>query len=112
MINYILNKKYYIQLKIFYITKIKIMKTIYYWCPYISKVATVRAVIKSAEAIKKFSNNELDPIIINVAGEWEAFKKDNKFQIKIIDLTKSKILNNNNWTGFYRSRFIYIYLFL
>lgn len=87
------------------------MKTIYYWCPYISKVATVRAVIKSAEAIKKFSNNEFDPIIINVAGEWEAFKQDNKFQIKIIDLTKSKILNNNNWTGFYKSRFIYIYLF-
>ena len=78
------------------------MKTIYYWCPYISKVATVRAVMKSAEAMKKFSNNKLDPIIINVAGEWEAFKKDNKFQIKIIDLTKSKILNNNNWTGFYK----------
>ena len=68
------------------------MKTIYYWCSYISKVATVRAVMKSAEAMKKFSNNKLDPIIINVAGEWEAFKKDNKFQIKIIDLTKSKII--------------------
>ena len=79
--------------------------------PHISKVATVRAVMKSAEAMKKIFNNKLDQCI-NVAGEWEAFKKDNKFQIKIIDLTKSKILNNNNWTGFYRSRFIYIYLFL
>ena len=64
MINYILNKKYYIQLKIFYITKIKNYENYLLLVPYISKVATVRAVIKSAESIKKFSNNELDPIII------------------------------------------------
>jgi len=88
------------------------MKSIFYWCPFISKVATVRAVIKSAEALKKFSNGEFEPVIINVAGEWNEFKNDNIFKIKIVDLSKSKVLDNNNWTGFFKSRLIYIYLFL
>lgn len=88
------------------------MKTIFYWCPFISKVATVRAVIKSAESLKRYSNHKFEPVIINCAGEWNEFKYENKFKIKIIDLNKSKILDKKNWTGFYKSRLIYICLFL
>ena len=88
------------------------MKTIFYWCPFISKVATVRAVIKSAESLKRYSNHKFEPVIINVAGEWNEFKYENKFKIKIIDLNKSRILDKKNWTGFYKSRLIYICLFL
>lgn len=88
------------------------MKSVFYWCPYISQVATVRAVIKSAEALKKFAKNKYEPVIINVAGEWNKFKTENQYNIKIIDLNKSLILNNKNWTGFCKSRLIYIYIFL
>ena len=87
------------------------MKTIFYWCPFISKVATVRAVIKSAESLKRYSNHKFEPVIINCAGEWNEFKYENKFKIKIIDLNKSKILDKKNWTGFYKSRLI-IYMSL
>ena len=45
------------------------MKSVYYWCPYISKVATIRAVIKSAESLKRYSKNNFEPVILNVAGE-------------------------------------------
>ena len=87
------------------------MKSVYYWCPYISKVATVKAVINSAESLKKYSNNFLEPVIINVAGEWNHFKKnDNKQNLKFIDLTNSKILENKNWTGFLKRRLIYLYV--
>ena len=88
------------------------MKTIFYWCPFISKVATVRAVIKSAESLKRYSNHKFEPVIINAAGEWNEFKDENKFKIKIIDLNKSRILDKKNWTGFYKSRLIYICLFI
>ena len=88
------------------------MKTIFYWCPFIPKVATVRAVIKSAESLKRYSNHKFEPVIINAAGEWNEFKDENKFKIKIIDLNKSRILDKKNWTGFYKSRLIYICLFI
>ena len=51
------------------------MQKVFYWCPFISKVATIRAVIKSAQSLKKYSNKRYEPTIINVAGEWNEFKK-------------------------------------
>jgi len=88
------------------------MQKVFYWCPFISKVATVRAVIKSAQSLKKYSNDKYEPVIINVAGEWNEFKYKNAFNIKIIDLTNSLILENKNWTGYFKSRLIYSYVFL
>ena len=89
------------------------MKTVFYWCPFISKVATVRSVIKSSEALKKFSKNEFEPTIVNVAGEWNSYKnEENTLGLKIIDLTNSKILDGKNWTGFWRSRLIYMYIII
>ncbi len=88
------------------------MKTIYYWCPFVSRVATVRSVIKSAESLKKYSNNKFEPVIINVAGEWNNFiKNTNHLNIRIIKLTNSNILDESNWTGFIKSRIIYLYIF-
>ena len=88
------------------------MKTIYYWCPFVSRVATVRSVIKSAESLKKYSNKKFEPVIINVAGEWNNFKKNtNHLNIRIIKLTNSNILDESNWTGFIKSRIIYLYIF-
>ena len=89
------------------------MKSVYYWCPYVSKVATVRAVVKSAESLKRYSKDSYEPVILNVAGEWNSFKdKENKFELKIVNLTNSKILDGKNWTGFWKSRLVYIYIIL
>ena len=47
---------------------------IYYWCPFLSNVATVKAVLNSAISIKKYSKNTISPHIINVVGEWNQLK--------------------------------------
>ena len=44
---------------------------IFYWAPFISKVATVSSVIRSAESILKYSKNEknINVAIIDAIGE-------------------------------------------
>lgn len=84
---------------------------IFFWSPFISQVATKKAVINSALSLKKFSNNKL-PYIINVAGEWDDFTNSFKNQnINLINLTESKVLKKKNYTGFVFSRLIYLYIF-
>ena len=52
------------------------MQKVFYWCPFISKVATIKAVIRSAQSLKKYSNKScMEPTIINVAGEWNGNSK-------------------------------------
>lgn len=81
---------------------------IYYWSPFISKVATITAVINSMVSLKKYSENKLEPQLINVAGEWDTYEEELKSEnIKIINLTKYKFLKNKNYNGFLKSRFIY-----
>ncbi len=89
------------------------MKNIFYWSPHIDRVATVRAVINSAYSLARYSNQKYIPYIINVAGEWDHYQEDliNK-QIKIINLTNSKILKNRFFKGFMRSRIIYFYILI
>ena len=88
------------------------MKKIYYWSPFITPVATTKAVINSAYAVKLYSKKRYEPLIINVAGEWDVYKKDLKDKkIKLIELTSSKIINNKKITGFMKSRLVYIYIF-
>ena len=88
------------------------MRKVFYWCPFISKVATVRSVVKSAESLKRYSKGKFEPVILNVAGEWDEFKKKyNDKNIEVHNLTNSKILKNRNWTGLISSRLIYIYIF-
>ena len=67
-----------------------------YWCPFLSKVATVRAVLNSAISVKQYSKNKLKPQIINSVGEWNEFKDiiENK-NIKLINLFNSKTFYNN-----------------
>jgi len=85
---------------------------IYYWSPFISSVATVEAVIKSAHSINTYSKIKHIPFIINVAGEWNSHINYlyNK-KIRVINLTNSKIIDNKNYSGFMKSRFLYIYIF-
>ena len=50
---------------------------IFYWSPFISKVATVSSVIKSAESILKYSkkNSNINVAIIDAIGEWKNYKR-------------------------------------
>ena len=87
------------------------MIKIFYWSPYIGKIATVKAVLNSAISIKKFSNYQNEVSIINCFGEWNLYKKlFLKQKIKEIVLQK-KLKININSNGFINSRLIYILSF-
>ena len=66
--------------------------SVLYWCPFISKVATIKAVINSVFGLLKYSNQKYEPEVINVFGEWNDFKDELKF--KKIRLT-SQLINLN-----------------
>jgi len=87
------------------------MIKIFYWSPYIGKIATVKAVLNSAISIKKFSNYQNEVSIINCFGEWNLYKKLFLKQ-KIKEIVLQKKLNVNiNSNGFINSRLIYILSF-
>ena len=50
------------------------MIKVMHWCPFISKVATVKSVINSAVSLIKFSKEKYKPLILNVVGEWNKKK--------------------------------------
>ena len=87
------------------------MIKIFYWSPYIGKIATVKAVLNSAISVKKFSDYQNEVSIINCFGEWNLYKKIFiKKKIKEIVLQK-KLKININSNGFINSRLIYILSF-
>lgn len=89
------------------------MKKIYYWSPFIDKVATVKSVINSANSIKYYDKKNI-PIILNTLGEWNEYKGDlHKKKIDLFNLTNSNLLDQKPKTkGFLRSRFLYILIIL
>ena len=50
----------------------------YYWSPFLSEVATVKAVLNSAYSLSKYSKGNFKPCIINSVGEWTSFKDEIK----------------------------------
>tara|TARA_B100000965_G_scaffold387785_1_gene391554 strand:+ start:5 stop:1150 length:1146 start_codon:yes stop_codon:yes gene_type:complete len=88
------------------------MKKIYYWCPFIDKVATVKAVINSCEGLQKYTKNKI-PYIIDAAGEFDGLEKSlrNK-NISLIKLSKYSYINKLPKYGFIKSRLTYIIIFL
>ena len=85
---------------------------VYYWSPFISRVATVRAVIRSAESLKKYSKNAYEPYIINSVGEWFEYESELKDKnIKLINFSKSNLIKNKKYQGYINSRLLYWYIF-
>ncbi len=81
---------------------------IFYWAPFTSHVATIKAVINSADGLKKCFNYETT--IIDAFGEWKKFTKDIKSKkIKIVYNKKNKNINLTN--GYLNSRIEYIKIF-
>ena len=61
---------------------------IYYWCPYLTNIATINAVKRSAISIKKYSKKKPDVSILDSSGEW-LFFKNNSFGIKVLSTLKN-----------------------
>ena len=86
---------------------------IYYWCPFLSQVATVRAVINSVISIQKYSKNKISPHIINAVGEWN-YLQNNLIEknISFINFSKSKTFYKLlPRYGYLKSRISYILIF-
>ena len=60
---------------------------IYYWCPFLTHVATVDAVRNSIKSIKKFRKEKDKIIIINSCGEWDFNHNDND-NFNLVNLQK------------------------
>ena len=84
---------------------------IYYWSPFFTNIATIKAVIKSAEAITKFSEKKIDVALINSIGEWDNYEKEINPQINIINLGKIKLINYLPKDSFFKSRISYLIIF-
>jgi glycosyltransferase involved in cell wall biosynthesis len=86
---------------------------IFYWSPFITKVATVSSVIRSAESILRYSKkeNDINLTIIDAIGEWKNYKKIINPKIEIIKLNKKNIFQHLPRGGFFKSRFSYVLIF-
>ncbi len=88
------------------------MNKILYWAPFTAKVATVKSVINSVEAVNKYLSNQFKAIIIDAVDEWHDYSEElKKKNIEVIQLNKNSIFNSFKKDGFIRSRFAYFYIF-
>ena len=88
------------------------MNKILYWSPFTSKVATVKSVINSVEAVNKYLNDKYKAIILDAVNEWHDYTPElNRKNIEVINLNKNSIFNSFKKDGFIRSRFAYLYIF-
>ncbi len=83
-----------------------------YWSPYISKVATVKAVLNSAMSINLYSKNKYDSLILNVFGEWDSSLNDKNYNLKFYSLNDMKKLFNFSSEGYIKSRIKYLMIFI
>ena len=48
---------------------------IFYWSPFISNVATISSVMRSADSLVRYSNESINVSLIDSIGEWKDQKK-------------------------------------
>ena len=77
-----------------------------YWCPFLTNVATIKAVLNSVHGLVKYGSNSYRPIIINSIGEFNDCKYET---IRLNKINFTKFLPKY---GFLKSRFSYILIFL
>ena len=84
-----------------------------YWCPYLTNIATIKSVIRSAKSIQKYSKktSKEEVIILNSCGEWN-FLKNNLSQIKIKNLLPFNFFNYIPKEGLIQSRLSFIIIFI
>ena len=84
-------------------------KEVYYWSPFLGRVATMRSVVNSMVGLKRFNSKLYKINLINCYGEWDSFRSRLKREkIGVVDLQK-KFLFNIDLHGFIFSRLIYFF---
>ena len=87
-------------------------KKIYYWSPFLSPIATCKAVINSAFSLTKFSNN-YESLILNFFGEFNLFESEiKKKKINLANHYKFNFSKYLPYQGKLKSRFSFIVLFI
>lgn len=84
---------------------------IYYWSPFISPIATSKAVINSAISLKKF-DSKFDCSIFNFFGEFNKYKEEVNFNnINLVDHYKNNIIKRLPDNGKIKSRISFLIIF-
>jgi len=87
-------------------------KKIYYWSPFLSPIATPKAVINSAYSLQKYSKN-YECFIINFFGEFNVFKKViEEKKINCFNSPYEKIRKFLPFKGKIKSRLSFIVIFI
>ena len=85
---------------------------IFYWSPFFSNIATIKAVTRSAESLIKFPQNEKYKVsLIDAIGEWEQNKDIINNKISVIKLSNINLKNYLPKGGFLKSRISYLTIF-
>ena len=84
---------------------------VYYWSPFISKVATVSSVIRSAESLIKYSKQNISVSLVDAIGEWDQYRHKINSKIQIIKLNKKNYYNYLPRGSFIKSRLSYLFIF-
>ena len=85
---------------------------VYYWSPFIDKVATTKAVLNSVLSLNTYSKKNFEGIIINVFGEWLNYNSNSNSFIKFYDLNNLNFLKKFSSRGFFKSRLKYLLIFI
>lgn len=89
-----------------------IKEKIYYWSPFLSPIATSKAVINSAASLMKYSSN-YESNILNFFGEFDESKQlINEKKIKLLGFYNFNITKKLPYKGFIKSRISFILIFL
>ena len=87
---------------------------IYYWSPFLTNIATIKSVLRSAESLVSFKNpnsKHYEVSILNSSGEWDFIKKK-KFKVKIEKLYPFSFYKVLPKEGFLSSRFSFIVILI
>ena len=86
-------------------------KSIFVWSPFTSKVGTVQNVINSSYGINKYSEFNIN--LVNAFGEWDNYIESlNLEKVLIHNFKFLRFIKSWNKTGFLKSRFFYLLIFL
>ena len=82
-------------------------KEIYYWSPFLGRIATIRSVVNSMIGLKRNYGKHYKVNLVNCYGEWNSFSSRlKKEKINVLNLQK-KINLNIDTHGFLFSRLMY-----
>ncbi|MBK57195.1 MAG: hypothetical protein CMC84_07930 [Flavobacteriaceae bacterium] len=84
-------------------------KKIYYWSPFVGRIATIRSVLNSMIGLKRYRGINYNINLINCYGEWNNFRSRLKREkINVLDLQKQFSFDTDLY-GFFFSRLIYFF---